>query len=161
MLVWTVPIQLDMYLEAKDRERAWLIPLRFSDLLESEPGPIFEASLPDPEYRELVMRRYEELSDAIGSTAAPVKYGQLFSVRSFAEQLLAKLTARDLDADEIPRERLIFEAATGTDCRPFFDADLQLQPLAAAAVVEGFLESPDAAKYEPGVRYFFGHRIPD
>ena len=36
-----------------------------------------------------------------------------------------------------------------------------IQPLATAAILEEFLESPEAAKYEDGVRYFFGHRIPD
>jgi hypothetical protein len=46
------------------------------------------------------------------------------------------------------------------DGRAFFK-DFKLQPLTAAAVVEEFLDSPEAAKYKDGFRYFFGHRIPD
>ncbi|MEZ4271726.1 MAG: hypothetical protein R3C68_09935 [Myxococcota bacterium] len=53
-----------------------------------------------------------------------------------------------------------FEVATGIDCSEMFYERMP-QPLVAAKIVEEFLESPDVDKYEDGVRYFFGHRIPD
>jgi hypothetical protein len=56
---------------------------------------------------------------------------------------------------------MLLEANTGLDCRGFYDRDFMLRPLAAAAIVEDFVESGEANKYLPGVRYFFGHRIPD
>jgi hypothetical protein len=39
--------------------------------------------------------------------------------------------------------------------------DYKLDPLAAAAILEDMLESGELERFEPGVRYFFGHRIPD
>ena len=47
------------------------------------------------------------------------------------------------------------------DWRGFYGKAGKLQPLSAAAIVEEFLESRESEKYEDGVRYFFGHRIPD
>jgi hypothetical protein len=58
-------------------------------------------------------------------------------------------------------ERMVFEATTGVSCRAFFDSNGKLQHLAATAVIEEFLDSRDAARFVPGVRYFFGHRVPD
>ena len=56
------------------------------------------------------------------------------------------------------RHRL--EAFTGLDCRPMLHPT-GLRALTAAAILEDFLQSDAAANYEPGVRYFWGHRIPD
>jgi hypothetical protein len=36
-----------------------------------------------------------------------------------------------------------------------------LEPLTAAALAEELLDRPAAARFQPGVRYFFGHRLPD
>jgi hypothetical protein len=38
---------------------------------------------------------------------------------------------------------------------------MQPQRLQMAATLEDFLRSDPSARYEPGIRYFFGHRIPD
>jgi hypothetical protein len=59
-----------------------------------------------------------------------------------------------------PFYRRRFEASTGIDCSGFYK-DRNFQPLTAAAILEDFLESPEVARYEEGVRYFFGHRIPE
>ncbi|HEY0135692.1 MAG TPA: hypothetical protein VGB85_16525, partial [Nannocystis sp.] len=58
------------------------------------------------------------------------------------------------------REQMLFAAATGVDCRGFFDKDHILQYLPATAIMERFLESDALARFAPGERYFFGHRIP-
>ena len=52
------------------------------------------------------------------------------------------------------------EPATGTDCSAIF-AGSKASPLAAADLAERFLDSGAAEGYQPGVRYFFGHPIPD
>ena len=52
------------------------------------------------------------------------------------------------------------EASTGIDCSGFYQEE-KPQPLTAAAIIEDFLESSESQHYEKGVRYFFGHRIPD
>ncbi|NJK31974.1 MAG: hypothetical protein HC927_05885 [Deltaproteobacteria bacterium] len=53
-----------------------------------------------------------------------------------------------------------FEASTGIDCSEFY-SDGEFFPLVAAARLEAWIDSPEADRYEPGVRYFFGHRIPN
>jgi hypothetical protein len=55
--------------------------------------------------------------------------------------------------------RRSFEAATGIDCRSWY-RDRTLCPPAAVATLQRFLGT-DAARFEPGVRYFWGHRIPE
>ena len=56
---------------------------------------------------------------------------------------------------------MIFEANSGVPCREFYSLALEFQPLAAAAVVEQFLDSDAPRRYEPGVRYFMGNRLDD
>ncbi|NVB40421.1 hypothetical protein G6O69_21455 [Pseudenhygromyxa sp. WMMC2535] len=77
-----------------------------------------------------------------------------------AERLIALSTAKYKYLPSWVRRR--FEAATGIDCRAMFDPKVKgrWRPLQAAAIAERFLASPEAERYEDGVRYFFGHRIP-
>ena len=103
---------------------------------------------------ELVMRRVEQLADRSGSDAVRLWQGEPFSVAGFAKNWLETSVP-----DPITMRRS-FEATTGIDCRPFFENE-EFQPLVAAATLEDFVESPATAMYEVGVRYFFGHRIPD
>jgi hypothetical protein len=137
-----------------------LVPDYLSRILERELGPISEEGLSDLDYRDLVIRTYEQRRHELGSPEAAVLNGRPFSVRSTAERLLDKLTTDEVDELDVAEERILFEASTGIDCRAFFK-DFTLQPLAAAAVVEDFIESDESERYEDGVRYFFGHRIPD
>jgi hypothetical protein len=53
---------------------------------------------------------------------------------------------------------MCFEASTGIDCSDFYEGG-NLQRLAALAVLEGFLDSRAAARFEIGTRYFFAHPI--
>jgi hypothetical protein len=103
----------------------------------------------------LVTRRVEQLKDQFGTDEILLWWGEPFSIAGLAEKWL-KIVERP---DPITLRRT-FEATTGIDCRTFFK-DEEFQPLTAAAVVEEFLESTAVAKYKPGVRFFFGHRIPD
>lgn len=84
--------------------------------------------------------------------------GAAWDVGGAAQSLLA--IARDGRADDIRLWRHKLEAATGWDCRAFFRGG-QANPLGIAAVIEDFLDSGQTEKYEPSVRYFFGHRIPE
>ena len=105
---------------------------------------------------ESVLSRYHDLLKRYGTDEISLWEGELFTVVGFAKAMLA-----DIVHIAAPRSlRRIFEAATGIDCRCFFKAGV-FQPLAAAALLEEFIESPEDKWYEPDVRYFFGHRIPD
>lgn len=164
LLLWTVPVMLDLFQRVADRNRAFIrdqviiIPYLFSEIVEEKEGEIFSASLPDEPYRQLVLNRCSALAQTFGTDQVAVWRGKLFSVKSLAEQLLEDLAGGQVA--NVMGERGIFEASTGIDCSSFYK-DRQLQPLAAATIVEAFLEDGDADKFQPGVRYFFGHRIPD
>jgi hypothetical protein len=161
-LLWTVPVMLDVYERAADDDDAVIIPILLSHVLEPRFGPIASrnraVSLPD--YRKMVMGKYTELLSQFGSENTSIYYAQTFNVRGLASRLYDHLRGSEIIDVIVARDRHRFEAATGVDCRDFFQEG-KLQVLAAAAILEEFLESPAAAMYEDGVRYFFGHRIPD
>lgn len=172
--LWIVPILLNIFLEIGDRKEIdeideyednpslILIPDYLSQLLEEEYASIAEAESfdSDEEYREYVTQTYEQKCREMGSPEVAILKGKLFTIRSVAEQLLTKVMAVQVDALEVAKERMLFEATTGVNCNAFF-VDFKIQRLAAASILEEFLESSYAEQYEPGVRYFFGHRIPD
>jgi hypothetical protein len=53
-----------------------------------------------------------------------------------------------------------FEGATGIDCSPFFRGG-RFQAAAAIAILEEFVSSKRSRDFREGVRYFFGHAIPE
>jgi hypothetical protein len=113
-----------------------------------------------PEFEVLVRARLSELQDQFRTDQVVVWRGEKFNVRRLAETLYARVTGPVTPAMSFIRDRHRFEAATGIDCSAFY-RDNQFQPLAAAEIFETFLEGPKADRYEEGIRYFFGHRIPD
>lgn len=163
--LWLVPPMVEAWRLLKRQADRDSVGSMFSQMLEEGPGPLsVNEEYSPPDYAELVLARYRELATRLGGDTAAVWEGRLFSVTDLAtrkRQLLA-------DGEETPfglaveftdfRHR--FEASTGIECSAFFHEEV-FRPLAAAAILEEFFEGPEAAKFEPGVRYFFGHRIPD
>ncbi|MFP2927201.1 hypothetical protein ACLESO_18780 [Pyxidicoccus sp. 3LG] len=139
------------------------VPLLLSSILEPEWGPLSRFPKEDDliEYEDRVLERYEELKQRFGTDQVILLHAERFSVVSVARRLLSSMSNHsDFEMAKRPFYRRRFEASTGIDCSPFYK-DEQFQPLTAAATLEDFLESPEAARYEEGVRYFFGHRIPE
>ncbi|NVB40824.1 hypothetical protein G6O69_23495 [Pseudenhygromyxa sp. WMMC2535] len=151
-------------------EDAMYIPPRLGCLLEEERGDVHDA-FPGPErdddeaadaYLELVMARCTELQRRYGDRAF------LFRGRPIDPAWIAERGLRDLA--ESPKlfdshMRQKFEAMTGIDCSSFYEDEKgnfsqRVKPLAAAAIFEEFLASPQRHAFEPGKRYFFGHPIP-
>jgi hypothetical protein len=154
-----VPTLVDLYALSPKSQDAPYIPPRISRLLEAEPGPVskYPVEGADAEvaaYVQFVTAHYEILKSALGGDDAVVFRGEKLSVAAVARRGLD-----DLGKDRFDEEmRHKFEAMTGIDCSSFY-RDGELQPLAAAALLEEFLEGPEPAKYEEGVRYFFGRAI--
>jgi len=153
-----IPSLVAVYEEFSSRRDADIIPVWISDLLESEDFPI-----PEPEtfeevedYGASILQAYQRLADQLGTDHVYVFQGQKFGVITLAKYILEHV--RRPYVRYILRQR--FEASTGKNCTKFYKRG-ELRPLAAAAIVEEFLESPEAEKYEEGIRYFFGHRISD
>lgn len=168
-LIWwgnlsIVPIVLWQYEILYMSEEQETIPCRLSDLLEPEQGPIGDRPARNDEavevYSAMVMKRYQELTDQFGTDDVFLFKGEIFGVVPIAKLILNRLGDSHADSRLQPILRQKFEASTGVDCSVFYK-DRKFQPLVAAATVEEFLESPEAQRYQHGVRYFFGHRIPD
>ena len=176
---WAVPIMIKLYTLLQSDIKKQEVEGLLSEVLEETPsqvdaGPVIETKitgLRPLEEVETIRRDQDYVNMLIESTNAletscqlspstPINEGKVFSLRSMAKDLLVKLNSGE-DSQRIERGRMLLEGTTGLDCRSFYSTEYRLQPLSAAAVVEEFLESLDADKYEPGVRYFFGHRIPD
>ncbi len=160
MFLWAAPQIAELYLAAPRRKRMSLLPYLISELIEPHRGLLSQVTASDNEYRSLVAQNVHALRDKYGSSNIPVLYGELFSVRKLAQRMLSGMTTDTINSSTFMSERAIFESATGVDCGGFY-LQSRLQPLTAAAIVEEFLASSEVAKYEDGVRYFFGHRIPD
>ncbi len=110
------------------------------------------------DYQQLVMARYAELTERFGTDEVHVYRGELTAVVALAKRIRRDIARRKYH--NIVFLRGHFEASTGVDCRGFFERG-SFQPIRAAAIVDEFLKSPYARTFEPGVRYFFGHRIPE
>lgn len=158
-----VPVLMDQYLTLRLKKTPEIatIPLLLADLLVDDENTMIAHEPPEDlleDYLNLVMNQYEALVSRLGSDKVFVFRGELSSVRAIAERMRHLTTRYRASELGILRER--FEPATGIDCSAVFQGD-GVSSLAAAAIAESFLESSDARKFRPGVRYFFGHPIPD
>lgn len=153
-----VPMLVNVYENFSSIKEAEIIPVWIADLLEKEDGLISEPTHFEDEedYCDAVMNSYWQLIDELGSDQVFVFNGVRFSVTTLGQHIIERV--RQPFVRSTLRQK--FEASTGINCTKFYRGG-ELQPLSTAAIVEKFLESPEAEKYEDGVRYFFGHRIPD
>lgn len=107
-------------------------------------------------YRHAVLNRCAELADRFGTDQVCVDGGEPLRVIGLAQRIL-----RRLREPCFPFElRRRFECATGIDCSSFYH-ERMFRPMQASALLEAFLQESQANGFESGVRYFFGHRIPD
>jgi hypothetical protein len=179
--LWAVPVMLDLVCSlAKHGSRFDDSGFYLSYLLEPEraliaEGPqVVKRTEPDfdeeevacdePAYRDAVLAKYASLNDELGVTnemRLAVFEGKALSLTTVAERLIVRLRSGN-DPEEIEIGRMILESFTGIDCSSFFKPNFgPLQPLTAVGIVEDFLKSGEADRFEDGVRYFFGRRIPD
>jgi hypothetical protein len=109
------------------------------------------------EYCEMVEETWKELADHFGTTEVYLWQGEPTSVRRMAKSIIKK--AKEPHFSSALRRK--FEASTGINCSDFYKGGQFFQPLSAAAIAEDFLSSPHADQFVDGVRYFFGHPLPD
>ncbi|WP_448724113.1 hypothetical protein [Pseudomonas farris] len=164
-VLWLVPYMLEAWVQVKKPDTRSTISSMISSLIGVDSVEFFteDRDYPAQDYRDLVSLRINELHAVIGSDQKPIWGGALFGVKSLAIHMRNLLAHTEeariyLLSSKVLRLRHKFEASTGIDCSSFYK-ELRFQPLAAASIIESFLEGPDVAKYEEGVRYFFGHKI--
>lgn len=174
--MWVLEI-LSQYRACRDEDVRVSVAMYLSHMLEQEPeqvarGPLRKLSdeFPPPfetyyldydGYLSMVETRLANLVADAGGDRIPLHGGAVFSVCQLARRIQEHASAGE-DSSRTNVERLAFEAATGVRCTSFFgpSPENNYKPLSATAIVEDFLQSPDAARYKPGVRYFFGRPIP-
>lgn len=162
--LWLVPIMLDAWNLVEwggDRDT---IAFMLSDLLEEAAGPIVaNEGYSVSKYNKIVRSQLDKILSEIGTDQITVWEGKIFSVNKLAKHMYELLQSEgesiaDL-ADDFEDYRHKFEASTGISCSSFFRNET-FQPLEAMVILEEFLESGQGERYEEGIRYFFGHRIP-
>lgn len=180
-LLWTVPHIIEQHrrMIPADRLRYCGAVKRLSFMLEAEQGEVAKGpedlllnpnhefwedddwSLDFPPYETMLLDKAKQLEARLPPGAWAVFRNEPLSLPKIAELALSKVQ-RNRDSEILATARMLLEAYTGRDMRGFWRLDdYKLDPLAAAAMLEDMLESGELERFEPGVRYFFGHRIPD
>jgi hypothetical protein len=182
--LWAAPEMLQLFYlhplprTLREKTGQWYIPDYLSLLLEPRSAEISagpavvklpsnpdwpdwvetETTYDDDGYHQAVVQRYQELCARVADPDhSAVCKGELFSLRRLAHSLSEDLSERHggiYAADETWLDTL--EAYTG------LDTTSQLETAQQALIqVKRMLEDAALDAFEPGVRYFFGHRIPD
>ncbi len=130
-----------------------------------EESPLFSESQPYPDdrgYAKLVrgQERLVRVGRRLGDQSTVVE-GELVNFENVTRRLLKRVRFPAPPQGRVEQGWMFFAATTGVDCRDFFDGEGRLRHLTAAALLEAYLASGAVERFEPGVRYFFGHRIPD
>jgi hypothetical protein len=126
---------------------------------------LFGRSFENREYEELVLTRVKALADQHGTDRIAVLGGKLVDPGKMQEDMQQRLTQPRKpgewhDWGSILLWRRTFETYTGVDCSRFYDAKGSFMPLNAAAELEKYAARQPRVEFQPGQRYFFGHRVP-
>lgn len=179
--LWIVEPTLERFARMDDANERMLVCSCLSWLLESDSGAIergpvliepsgddlllLSTSDPRPNdaaYSRYILDRMKCFRDQNNlRDDAIVAEGDVLSLAGTARRLLDRVRGRDATAGRIGHGLRSFRAMTGLDCRDVYTKEGALQRLTTAAILEDWLDSGEAERFEPGVRYFFGHRIPD
>jgi hypothetical protein len=180
-LLWTIPHIVDYHrrMLPENRLRYCGVVKRLSFMLEAEKGEVAKGpkdlllnpnhefwedddwALDFPPYEAMLLDKAKQLEERLPPGAWAVFRNEPLSLPKIAEFALSKVQRRR-DSEILATARMLLEAYTGRDMRGFWRLDdYKLDPLAAGAMLEEMLESGELDRFEPGVRYFFGHRIPD
>lgn len=171
---------LRLHAAATDRDARRHVERCLSTLLEEQPGPLDdgaeEQEVPDPAYPEPFTQTMTVLDRAgyaaqvrdaaaaleprLASPDQAVTAGQPLDLAALVARLHDRIHSGESSSSRMEWERMCFEASTGIDCGTFYENG-RLQRLAALAVLEDFMDSGQGARFERGVRYFFGHRVDD
>lgn len=169
---------LQLHAVATDRDARRHLERCLSTLLEEQPGVIDdgaeEQEVLDPAYPEpftqtmtvldragyasRVREAAAELLPRLARRDQAVTAGLPLDLGALVARLHERIRSGEASDSRMEWERMCFEASTGIDCTAFYEQG-RLQRLAALAVLEDFMEGGYAADFEPGVRYFFGHRV--
>ena len=157
---------IDSLLDARERsagQEKLLVMSVISHLLETEPGTLYDDldELAGDEYRRIALVRRQELEADYGRGVAILEARPL-DLRYILQQI--ETLCDELDAVEfsgaISTYVDFFEAMTGYSSVHVFGEDVTVNCYRAIEMIATFQQSGTTGHYQPGQRYFFGHRLP-
>lgn len=159
-----IPVLLDRYLHLKLYAATELsvLPITMGLLMHNDLGTMVSSEPPEhmlDAYLALVMHEYDTLVQKLGSNKVIVYGGAERSIVNIAERLATP--PLEYLNNRVRALRAMFEPATGINCSAMFIEGKGAQAAAAAKLARTFLDSPEAANFVSGRRYFWGHPIPD
>ncbi|WP_181197383.1 hypothetical protein [Enhygromyxa salina] len=175
--LWTAPVIFDLYRGIEDKLKYSSACFMLSRLLEPEWGPVFEGPkeippqpdepdwyIPPKEYDfashlEATKAKIDEVMASIPAHLC-VWGGRVLELENVAREAIVHIRERR-EPDITYTHRMVLEAYTGCDLTGFYLDNGRHDTLAAIAMLEQLLETGNLDQYEPGVRYFFGRRVPD
>lgn len=167
MMISAVPEMIEIYRNTEWIDQRWIILLELADIFEPVPGELHDAidlesdSFDEEGHLNTLMEHHAAAMEMAESARTPLFYkGEPFDLSSWCINFLKRITLKD-SIENFGTDRMFFEANTGICCKAFFGPHGEFLPMAAAAIVNRFLASENSKWYEPGVRYFFGHPLPD
>lgn len=166
-----VPDMVEAWRRVESRQHHESIGNALSLLLEATPGDIavfagshaIEEGAPpgESDFERAVALRLATVRRAFDERLSFWR-GRPFEVQDVLARMLSLVTEREagsLHGNFLPM-RQKFESATGISLAGCYERGV-LRPLNAAALLEGLVSGGEGARYTPGLRYFFGHRIPE
>ena len=178
---WAIEPALDLLPTIADLQMRTFLRADLSWLLEASPGPLsIEPSdiespnqagvlpwqdprgVPDEaEYATGVRRAVDQNSAALAAAGdAAFAEGEPMDVSNIAQRLLERLEEPRTFSPRLHHAALQLEASTGLRAWECFAGSGQVDRARLAAIILRFLDSDAPARFAPGTRYFFGHRIP-
>jgi len=157
---------IDPLLDARERstgQEQLSVMSVISHLLETEPGTLYDDldELTADEYRRIALGRRQALEADYGRGVA-IFEARLLDLRYILQRI--ESLCDELDPVEfggtISRYVDFFEAMTGHSSRHVFEEGVTVNCYRAIEMIATFQQSGTADQYQPGQRYFFGHRVP-
>jgi len=177
---WVVPVILRIFERIRSYERFMALPVYLSMLLEPEPAEIEDGpqQLRDPnepnwyepppswgvpEYVRMVEQRHLDVIAVLPNPERSCVFdGELLTLRGVAMRALGRVNEPRENQLRVAEARMLLEAYTGESFSGFYDEhEHRVRPLHASARLEDFLGGDTPERFAPGVRYFFGFRVPD
>ncbi|NVB36548.1 hypothetical protein G6O69_01800 [Pseudenhygromyxa sp. WMMC2535] len=175
--LWTAPVIFDLYRGIENKLKYSSACFMLSRLLEPEWGPVFfgpEELPPHPDEPDWYIPPKEyDVASYLEGTAAKIAEvtaslpshscvwgGRVLALEDIAREAIVHIRERR-EPDITYTHRMLLEAYTGCDLTGFYLDNGRHDTIAAIAMLEQLLETGNLDQYEPGVRYFFGRRVPD
>lgn len=169
MMIAAVPEMIDIYRGTSWPDVRERILIEMSTMFEPALGDLYDTidvgseTFDEEGYLNTLLEHHAKAVKLVAAAGTTLFYkGEPFDFSSWTINFLKRITAKGSRfAEDFSADRMFFEANSGRNCSDFFSPHGEFLPQTAAAIINRFLSSEVSQHFEPGVRYFFGHPLPD